>query len=168
MSPSLIDLALSYARAHEAGALRDLIGCLKIPSVSAQPHHAHDVAMCAALLKNALLDLGFTAEVVPTAGHPSVVGEWLRAPGKPTVLVYAHYDVQPAEPLEAWRSPPFEPTVRDGKLFGRGAVDDKGQLYIHLKALEAYLKGAGALPVNVKVLFEGEEEIGSPHLADVL
>lgn len=165
---ALLHQALDYARQHEDAALSDLIGCLKIPSVSAQPQHSHDVAMCAAQLKNALRDLGFTAEVIPTAGHPSVVGEWLHAPGQPTVLIYAHYDVQPAEPLDEWLSPPFDPTVRDGKLFGRGAIDDKGQLYIHLKAIEAYLKGAGALPVNVKVLFEGEEEIGSPHLHEVL
>lgn len=160
--------ALDYARAHEAEALRDLIAALKMPSVSAQPHHAHDVAMCAASLKNTLRGLGFSADVIPTAGHPSVVGEWLRAPGRPTVLVYAHYDVQPAEPLEEWTSPPFDPQVRDGRLFGRGSVDDKGQLFMHLAACAAYLKGAGALPVNIKVLFEGEEEIGSPHLGDVL
>ncbi len=165
---SLLDAALAYARAHEREALDELITCLKLPSVSAQPRHAHDVAMCAAMLKNALRSRGFTAEVIPTTGHPSVVGEWLQATGKPTVLIYAHYDVQPPEPLEEWHSPPFEPTVREGKLFGRGSIDDKGQLFVHLKACEAYLTGAGALPVNVKVLFEGEEEIGSPHLGDVL
>lgn len=168
MMTSFLQLALDYACAYEQASLDQLMACLKIPSVSAQPRHAHDVAMCAAMLKNALQELGFTAEVIPTAGHPSVVGEWLHAPEKPTVLIYAHYDVQPAEPLEAWVSPPFDPQVRDGKLFGRGSVDDKGQLYMHLSACAAYVKGAGALPLNVKVLFEGEEEIGSPHLAEVL
>jgi acetylornithine deacetylase/succinyl-diaminopimelate desuccinylase-like protein len=102
--------------------------------------------------------------VYPTAGHPIVVGEWRGAPGAPTVLVYAHYDVQPAEPLELWQSPPFEPTVRDGKIFARGSVDDKGQLFLHVKALEAHLAARGSLPVNILFLAEGEEEIGSPNL----
>src|SRR5439155_16261648 len=101
----------------------------------------------------------------PTAGHPVVVGEWRGAgDGAPTVLAYGHYDVQPAEPLELWHSPPFEPTVRDGKIFARGSVDDKGQLFLHIKALEAHLRTRGKLPVNVVLLAEGEEEVGSEHL----
>ena len=112
---------------------------------------------------------GSTATIHPTKGHPIVVGEWREAPaGAQTVLVYGHYDVQPAEPLELWDSPPFEPTVRDGKIFARGSVDDKGQLFLHVKALEAHLATRGKLPVNVIVLAEGEEEVGSEHLADFI
>ncbi len=106
------------------------------------------------------------ATIHPTAGHPVVVGEWRKAPGAPTVIIYGHYDVQPAEPLDLWTSPPFEPTVRDGKIFARGSVDDKGQLFLHVKALEAHLAVRKKLPVNVIVVAEGEEEIGSEHLAE--
>ena len=114
-------------------------------------------------------DIGLTTEVVPTEGHPIVVGEWRKAgEGAPTVLIYGHYDVQPAEPLELWESPPFEPTVRDGRIYARGSVDDKGQLYLHVKALEAHLRTRGTLPVNVIVLAEGEEEVGSPNLASFI
>jgi acetylornithine deacetylase/succinyl-diaminopimelate desuccinylase-like protein len=119
-----------------------------------------------------MLRVGLTqAEVIPTDGHPVVYGEWLGAPGKPTVLVYGHYDVQPVEPLDLWISPPFAPTVRDGRLYARGSIDDKGQVYIHLAAIEAFLrssKGAAALPVNLRFIVEGEEEIGSEHLEDFL
>ena len=109
--------------------------------------------------------IGLTAEVAPTAGHPVVVGEWRGAgKGRPTVLIYGHYDVQPAEPLELWESPAFEPTLRDGRIYARGSVDDKGQLFLHLKALEAHLAVRGTLPVNVVVVAEGEEEVGSEHL----
>ncbi|MEK7221303.1 MAG: dipeptidase, partial [candidate division NC10 bacterium] len=103
-------------------------------------------------------------QILPTAGHPVVYADWLHAPGKPTALIYGHYDVQPPEPLDLWITGPFEPTVRNGELYARGAVDDKGQVFMHLKALEAHLKTQGALPVNVKLLIEGEEEIGSPNL----
>jgi acetylornithine deacetylase/succinyl-diaminopimelate desuccinylase-like protein len=114
-------------------------------------------------------EAGLEATVHPTAGHPVVIGEWRGAgPNAPTVLAYGHYDVQPAEPLELWESPPFEPTVRDGKIFARGSVDDKGQLFLHIKALEALLRTRGALPVNVIVLAEGEEEVGSEHLAEFI
>jgi len=140
---------------------------LKIPSVSARTEHNADTRRCADWLAARLHAAGLTATVYPTAGHPVVVGEWRGAgPGAPTVLVYGHYDVQPAEPLELWTSPPFQPTVRDGKLHARGSVDDKGQLYIHVKAAEALLKVRGKLPVNLVVLAEGEEEVGSEHLAD--
>jgi acetylornithine deacetylase/succinyl-diaminopimelate desuccinylase-like protein len=108
---------------------------------------------------------GLRAEVLGTAGHPVVLGEWRQAgPDRPTVLIYGHYDVQPAEPLELWDSPPFEPTVRDGRIYARGSVDDKGQLYLHVKAIEAHLATRGTLPINVVVLAEGEEEVGSAHL----
>jgi acetylornithine deacetylase/succinyl-diaminopimelate desuccinylase-like protein len=109
-----------------------------------------------------------TAEIHPTEGHPIIVSEWRNAPGAPTLLVYGHYDVQPPEPLDEWKSPPFEPDVRDGKLFGRGAVDDKGQLFLYLKAVEAHIAVRGALPVNLVFLIEGEEEVGSPHLEGFL
>ena len=98
--------------------------------------------------------------MIPTAGHPLVYGEWMHAPGKPTVLCYGHYDVQPADPLELWKSPPFEPTLRDGNLYARGAADDKGQMYMHVKAIETLRAVNGTLPVNVKFLIEGEEEVG--------
>jgi acetylornithine deacetylase/succinyl-diaminopimelate desuccinylase-like protein len=107
-------------------------------------------------------------EVVPTDGHPVVLGDWLHAPGRPTALIYGHYDVQPPDPLEAWSSPPFEPTIRDGKIYARGATDDKAQLFMHVKAVEAFLKTAGKLPVNIRFCFEGEEEIASPHLPGFL
>lgn len=113
-------------------------------------------------------ELGFTAEVLETKGNPVAYGEWLNAPGKPTVLVYGHYDVQPVDPLELWDSPPFEATVRDGKIFGRGTVDDKGQVLMHFAAVEAHLAQRKTLPVNLKIVVEGEEEIGSPNFEDFL
>jgi len=137
--------------------------------VSARSEHAGDIARAADWLRSALTRIGFTAEVIPTAGHPVVLGEWRKAPpGAPTMLIYGHYDVQPPEPLDEWTSPAFEPTIRDGKLFCRGSVDDKGQLWIHVKALEAHLAVRHTLPVNVIVLAEGEEEVGSEHLTDFL
>jgi acetylornithine deacetylase/succinyl-diaminopimelate desuccinylase-like protein len=144
----------------------ELFDLLRIPSVSARSEHNADVARTADWVANAMRDIGMDAAVHTTAGHPIVVGEWRRAPaGAPTVLVYGHYDVQPAEPLELWTSPPFEPTVRDGRIYARGSVDDKGQLFLHLKAIEAHLSVRGTLPVNLIVLAEGEEEVGSEHLA---
>ena len=144
----------------------ELFELLRIPSVSARSEHNADVARTADWIADAMRDIGMDAAVHTTAGHPIVVGEWRRAsPGAPTVLVYGHYDVQPAEPLELWTSPPFEPTVRDGRIYARGSVDDKGQLFLHLKAIEAHLSVRGTLPVNLIVLAEGEEEVGSEHLA---
>ncbi len=143
----------------------ELFDFLRIPSVSARSEHKTDVARAAEWVAESLRSAGLTAEIVPTAGHPVVLGEWRGAPrGAPTVLVYGHYDVQPAEPLELWTSPPFEPTVRDGNIYARGSVDDKGQLFLHIKALEAHLRTRGSLPVNIVVLAEGEEEVGSPNL----
>lgn len=112
--------------------------------------------------------LGFTAEVLETKGHPVAYGEWLNAPGKPTALVYGHYDVQPVDPLDLWHSPPFEATVRDGNLYGRGTVDDKGQVMMHFAAVEAHLAQRKTLPLNLKLVIEGEEEIGSPNFEDFL
>ena len=143
----------------------ELFDLLRIPSVSARTEHNADTARAAEWVARSMRDAGLQATVHPTAGHPVVVGEWRGAgDGAPTVLAYGHYDVQPAEPLELWHSPPFEPTVRDGKIFARGSVDDKGQLFLHIKALEAHLRTRGKLPVNVVLLAEGEEEVGSEHL----
>ncbi len=142
----------------------ELFQFLRIPSVSARSEHNGDTARAAEWLADSLRKTGLQATVHQTAGHPVVVGEWRGAPGAPTVLVYGHYDVQPAEPLELWHSPPFEPTIRQGKIFARGSVDDKGQLFLHAKALEAHLTVRGSLPLNIIVLAEGEEEIGSPNL----
>ncbi|HCU13406.1 MAG TPA: dipeptidase, partial [Gemmatimonadetes bacterium] len=143
----------------------ELFEFLRIPSVSAKSDHNADTRRAAEWVKASLDKIGVPAKIYPTAGHPVVVGEWRNAPGAPTVLIYGHYDVQPAEPLELWTSPPFEPTVRDRKIFARGSVDDKGQIFLHIKALEAHLATRGTLPVNVVVIVEGEEEIGSENLA---
>jgi acetylornithine deacetylase/succinyl-diaminopimelate desuccinylase-like protein len=142
----------------------ELFEFLRIPSVSARSEHNVDTQRAAEWVSAAMKQIGLTAKIHPTPGHPIVVGEWRGAPGKPTLLVYGHYDVQPAEPLELWKTPPFEPTVRDGKIFARGSVDDKGQLYLHIKALESLLATTGKLPMNVIVLAEGEEEVGSENL----
>ncbi|HEX5831931.1 MAG TPA: dipeptidase [Gemmatimonadaceae bacterium] len=151
---------------HDARIGEELFDFLRIPSVSARSEHRTDMVRAADWLAQAMARAGLSATVMPTPGHPVVLGEWRGAgPDRPTVLVYGHYDVQPAEPLELWTSPPFEPTVRDGKLFARGSVDDKGQLFLHVKAIEAHLAARGTLPVNVVLLAEGEEEVGSEHLA---
>lgn len=142
-----------------------LLRFLRFPSVSNQPARAADVRTCAKWLADHLRRVGLPfVRVVRTPRHPIVYAEWGRAPGRPTVLVYGHYDVVPPDPLTAWRSSPFEPTVRDGHLYARGASDDKGQLFAHVTAIEKLLRRTGRLPVNVKLLFEGEEEIGSPNL----
>jgi acetylornithine deacetylase/succinyl-diaminopimelate desuccinylase-like protein len=167
--PSDPSAALDYLAAHRQRHRDDLIALLRIPSVSTDPAHQADVRACAGWLAAHLRDIGLpTVEVLPTAGHPVVYAEWLGAPGRPTVLIYGHYDVQPAEPLELWATPPFEPTIRDGQIYARGATDDKGQFFTHVKAVEALLATAGRLPVNVKFLIEGEEEIGSVNLAPVI
>lgn len=153
--------------AHRTRMQDELFDFLRIPSVSARTEHTADVLKAAGFLRDRLVAAGLTSEIVPTPGHPIVLGEWRHAPpGAPTYLVYGHYDVQPAEPLELWDSPPFEPSVRDGRFYARGAVDDKGQLYLHVKALEAHLQVRGRLPVNIVVVAEGEEEVGSENLAD--
>jgi acetylornithine deacetylase/succinyl-diaminopimelate desuccinylase-like protein len=161
--------ALAYARAHRSRTLRTLEDLVRIPSVSADPRHASDVRRCADRLAGVLRRIGLErVQVVATRRHPLVYGEWCHLPGRPTVLVYGHYDVQPIDPLEAWCSPPFEPTHSGDDLIGRGASDDKGQLCAHLAAIEAWLRGVGGLPVNVRCLLDGEEEIGSPGLAGFL
>ncbi len=155
----------AYLEAHRGDFEEQLKALLRIPSVSAQPDHNADTRRAAELVLNDLRAMGVNAELIDfPKGHPIIYGERLDAPGKPTLLVYGHYDVQPAEPLEPWLSPPFEPTVRDGNLYARGATDDKGQMFTHLKAAEAWLKTLGKLPVNVKFVIEGEEEVGGANL----
>jgi acetylornithine deacetylase/succinyl-diaminopimelate desuccinylase-like protein len=164
--PLATDLA-AFLDKNNDRARNELFEFLRIPSVSARTEHNADTARAAEWFADSLRAIGMTTTVHGTKGHPVVVGEWRKAPaGAQTILVYGHYDVQPAEPLELWDSPPFEPTIRDGKIFARGSVDDKGQLYLHVKALEAHLEARGALPVNVIVLAEGEEEVGSVHLSE--
>lgn len=160
------DRALAYAANHQDQFLKELGEFLSLPSVSAQPHHKADVERTAQWLADHLKRLGLVkAQAVTTPGHPIVTGEWTGAgPGRPTVLIYGHYDVQPPEPFELWQSDPFTASVRGENLYARGASDDKGQLFIHIKMVESYLKTSGQLPVNVKFLIEGEEEIGGPSL----
>jgi len=158
--------ALEYAQANQDRFLAELTEFLRIPSVSTQPEHKPDIERAAAWLRDKLLAAGFPrAEVMSTPGHPVVYAEWLAAgPEAPTILIYGHYDVQPPDPLELWDTPPFEPTIVGDDLFARGASDDKGQLYVHVKAVEAFKETVGAPPVNVKCMFEGEEESGGPSL----
>jgi acetylornithine deacetylase/succinyl-diaminopimelate desuccinylase-like protein len=145
--------------------LEELLELLRIPSVSARSEHKDDMITCAEKVKQRLLEAGADkAEVIPTEGHPVVYGEKIIDKNKPTVLVYGHYDVQPADPLNLWHSGPFEPVIKDGKIFARGACDDKGQFYMHVKALETMVK-TNSLPANIKFIIEGEEEVGSPNLA---
>lgn len=159
------DIDAWFAREH-ARIRGELDAFLRIQSVSARSEHNSDTRRCADWLADTLRASGMTATVHVTPGHPIVLGEWRGAgDAAPTVLVYGHYDVQPVEPLELWTSPPFEPTERNGRLYARGSVDDKGQLYIHVKAAEALLRARGRLPVNLMLLAEGEEEVGSDNLA---
>lgn len=159
-----IDRVDLYLEEHRSAFEESLKSLIRIPSVSAQPDHDADTRRAAEFVRDDLRAMGVPAELVETEGHPIVYGERLDAPGGPTLLIYGHYDVQPPEPLEPWSSPPFEPTVRDGNLYARGATDDKGQFYTHLKAAQAWLETAGKLPVNVKFLIEGEEEVGGANL----
>lgn len=155
----------TYIKNNEERFLEDLKGWLRIPSISTLPEHAGDVLRAAEYAAHQLKQNGFDkVEVIKTQGHPLVYGEWLKAPGKPTVLIYGHYDVQPVDPVELWETPPFEPTIRNGNIYCRGASDDKGQTMLVFKALESLLAANGALPVNVKVLIEGEEEAGGESI----
>ena len=159
--------ALDFARTQQARFLEELKTLLRIPSISTLPEHAGDVRHAAESLARELERIGLEhVQVIETAGHPLVYGDWLHAPGKPTCLTYGHYDVQPPDPLDEWLTPPFEPTERNGNLYARGAVDDKGQMYMHLKAIEALFQAhGGRLPINVRVLLEGEEEVGGEGIA---
>jgi acetylornithine deacetylase/succinyl-diaminopimelate desuccinylase-like protein len=159
--------AVSYARRHRSRFVAELKEFVRFPSVSNQPQHAHDLRRCALWLASHLRRIGLDrVRIIPTSRYPIVYATWQRARGRPTILIYGHYDVQPPEPLSDWKTPPFEPVIRGENLYGRGACDDKGQLFTHVKALESYFKTGGKLPVNVKCIFEGEEEMGgSPGLA---
>ncbi|HSR11869.1 MAG TPA: dipeptidase, partial [Thermodesulfobacteriota bacterium] len=160
----------NYLVQNKDALLRDLLEFLSIPSVSALPAHRADIARAAQWLEKRMKAAGIeSVRIIPTGGaSPIVYGEWRKAPGKPTILIYGHYDVQPVDPLNLWDSPPFEPAVKNGRIYARGATDDKGNLFIPLIVVESMLKTAGTLPVNLKFLFEGEEEVGSPHLPDFL
>jgi acetylornithine deacetylase/succinyl-diaminopimelate desuccinylase-like protein len=158
-----------YLKRNREKSLAELNEWLRIPSISAKSEHRDDTARAAEWLAGRMREVGLqTVDVVPTAGNPVVVGEWRGAVGAPTLLVYGHYDVQPPEPLDEWNSGPFDPVVKDGRIYARGSVDDKGQVYLHLKAVEAHLAENGTLPVNVVFLVEGEEEVGSPNLGKFL
>src|SRR5215213_2144192 len=154
----------NYLEKNDARIQEELFEFLRIPSVSARSEHNADVARAATWLRGSMEKAGMTARIYPTAGHPIVVGEWRNAPGAPTVLVYGHYDVQGAEPLDLWTSPPFEPEVRDGRIYARGAADDKGN-FLPLLAAACDLASAGELPVNVRVAVEGEEEAGGESIS---
>ena len=164
----VVDSAIqNFVEQNQTRFLEELFEFLRIPSVSTLPEHKGDVARAAEFVANALRTAGIeNVEIISTAKHPLVYGEWLHAPGKPTVLCYGHYDVQPPDPVELWHSPPFEPTVKNGNIYARGACDDKGQMYMHVKAIEALrATGEGKLPLNVKFLIEGEEEIGGESIS---
>ncbi len=153
-----------FLDSHADERLEQLKELLRIPSVSAQPDHKADTHRAAEWVRDQLTAAGLTAELVPTRGYPIIYAEWTGAPGAPTAVVYGHYDVQPPDPLDQWITPAFEPTVREGRLYARGATDDKGQMFTHIKSVEAWMKTAGRLPINVKFVIEGEEEVGSNNL----
>lgn len=158
--------AVAYARLNHSRFLEELKALLRIPSVSTLPEHKEDCRRAAETLAAELRRIGMeNVRLIETEGHPLIYADWLHAAGKPTALCYGHYDVQPPDPLDEWLSPPFEPTERNGNLYARGAVDDKGQVWAQVKALESLLKAAGSLPINVRVLFEGEEEVGGEGIA---
>lgn len=160
-----MDVVVNHLKNNLDNYLEELKEYLRIPSISTLATHVNYMVKCAEFASQKLKDAGMThVEIFPTAGHPIVYGEWLGKPGKPTVLIYGHYDVQPVDPLELWTDQPFEPVIRDGKIWARGANDNKGQHFVHIKSIEAYFKTLGELPVNVKFILEGEEEIGSSNL----
>jgi acetylornithine deacetylase/succinyl-diaminopimelate desuccinylase-like protein len=161
--PATID---AFVKDNQVRFLEELKEFIRIPSISTLPEHVPDIGRAAAFVAGQLRSAGMeNLEIIPTARHPLVYADWLHAPGKPTVLCYGHYDVQPADPLELWVTPPFEPAERDGNLYARGSCDDKGQMYIHIKAVEALRAVGGRLPVNLKFLIEGEEEVGGASIA---
>jgi acetylornithine deacetylase/succinyl-diaminopimelate desuccinylase-like protein len=160
-----VDNVIDFINVNRERYLDELKAFLAIPSISALPQHAGDVRRCADWCAEEMRRIGLqNVRLVDTPGNPVVYGDWLGAPGAPTILFYGHYDVQPVDPLELWDSPPFEATVRDGEIYARGSADDKGQVFMHFKAIEAHLKQNGKLPVNMKIILEGEEEVGSVNL----
>src|SRR5258706_8572281 len=162
-----MDNVIDFINVNRDRYLEELKALLAIPSISALPEHAGDVKRCADWCADEMRRIGLqNVKLVDTPGNPVVYGDWLEAEGAPTILFYGHYDVQPVDPLDLWTSPPFEATIRDGEIYARGSADDKGQVFMHLKAVEAYLKENARLPVNIKFILEGEEEVGSAHLDD--
>lgn len=154
-----------YIASNQDRYLKELRDLIAIPSISTNPENKKDIQRCADWIANHLRSIGMEhTQIFPTAGHPIVYADWMHAPGQPTILLYGHYDVQPVDPIELWTSPPFEATIRGNNLYARGSADDKGQVFIHLKSIEAYMKNGGKLPINLKIIIEGEEEIGSEHL----
>lgn len=155
----------TYLDEHKERFLKEMLEFLRIPSISALPAHAADVRRAAQWVETRMKAAGIeSGRVMATGGHPVVYGDWLHAPGKPTVLIYGHLDTQPVDPVELWDCPPFEPVIKEGRIVARGSTDDKGNMFIPIMVAEAMLKTSGRLPVNLKFLFEGEEEIGSPSL----
>jgi acetylornithine deacetylase/succinyl-diaminopimelate desuccinylase-like protein len=164
-----MDDVLAFIDQHRNRFVDELKEWVKIPAISSDPAHDQDLVKNAEHLLADLKRLGAdSAEIWPTKGHPAVFAEWNHAPGKPTLLVYGHHDVQPVDPLDLWVTPPFEPDVREGRMWGRGVVDDKGQVYIHVKAIESFLAARKKLPINLKLIVEGEEEVGSVHLDELM
>ena len=162
-----MDKVIDFINVHRDRYLDELKALLAIPSISALPQHAADVKRCAEWCVGEMRRIGLqNVRLIDTPGNPVVYGDWLGAQGAPTVLFYGHYDVQPVDPLDLWESPPFEATIRDGEIYARGSADDKGQVFMHFKAVEAHLKQNGRLPVNIKFILEGEEEVGSANLDD--
>jgi acetylornithine deacetylase/succinyl-diaminopimelate desuccinylase-like protein len=156
---------VDFINLHRDRYVEELKSYLAIPSISALPQHAGDIRACAEWTAAELTRIGMqSVRLIETPGNPVVYADWLDAPGAPTLLFYGHYDVQPVDPLDLWESPPFEATVRDGEIYARGSADDKGQIFMHFKAIEAWLKQGGKLPVNIRIFIEGEEEVGSKHL----
>src|SRR5512132_4273974 len=156
---------IDFINTHRDRYVEELKSYLAIPSISALPQHKGDVRRCAQWTADEMRRIGLqNVKLIETPGFPVVYGDWLGAPGAPTILFYGHYDVQPVDPVELWESPPFEATVRDGEIYARGSADDKGQVFMHFKAIEAHLKQNGRLPLNMKIILEGEEEVGSANL----
>jgi acetylornithine deacetylase/succinyl-diaminopimelate desuccinylase-like protein len=164
-----MDKVIDFINVNREKYLEELKALLAIPSISALPEHTADVVRCAEWCADEMRRIGLqNVKLFDTPGNPIVYGDWLGAPGAPTILFDGHYDVQPVDPLDLWESPPFEAAVRDGEIYARGAADDKGQVFMHFKAVEAHLKQNGRLPVNIKFMIEGEEEVGSAHLDDFI
>jgi acetylornithine deacetylase/succinyl-diaminopimelate desuccinylase-like protein len=164
-----MDNVIDFINVNRDRYVDELKALLAIPSVSALPQHKADVRRCAEWCADEMRRIGLqNVRLIETPGNPVVYADWLGAPGAPTILFYGHYDVQPVDPVDQWISPPFEATVRDGEIYARGSADDKGQVFMHLKAIEAYLKQNGRLPVNIKIILEGEEEVGSENLDDFI
>src|SRR5437773_8191689 len=162
-----MDKVIDFINVHRDRYLDELKALLAIPSISALPQHAADVKRCADWCAGEMRRIGLqNVRLIDTPGNPVVYGDWLGAQGAPTDLFYGHDDVQPVSPMVLWESPPFEATIRDGEIYARGSADDKGQVFMHFKAVEAHLKQHGRLPVNMKVVLEGEEEVGSVNLDD--